>query len=332
VRLILAALLAALAVACAERPAPSPTPAASPNVASPATATATPPPTPTATPPPRPPLPPAPLPTPDSTGAGEEKTTTFHVGPGVEPGDDGIVRYAIELTRAFLRRHAGEDIAPVTVLVYRDIESLAQAYAAYTPERAGPTAELKRRLAFGVAEAAYRSVFLFTGSAYWRRLPAAHQLRIPAHEYFHVIQLELIGEERAERLFQTPVAEEREEGPTWRFEGGAEWVSWHVVAEAGFVDFRSHIAEEASAARSRSIALSEVETFLEYALGGAEGVATSFLAVDYLLRGRAVYDLLLYYHAVGAGLSWQAAFELAFARSPAAFYAEFESYRARGFP
>jgi hypothetical protein len=37
------------------------------------------------------------------------------------------------------------------------------------------------------------SIFINTGSDYWKGLTAVHQIRVAVHEYFHAVQVDSIG-------------------------------------------------------------------------------------------------------------------------------------------
>ena len=122
-------------------------------------------------------------------------------------------------------------------------------------------------------------------------------------------------------------------GPLWLLRGVGEYAKATYRAAAGikaYEDARnSHIFRAGGTARTLSsvAALSDAE-----AAGSRETNALGFLAAERLVALAGEPALFAYYEALPDASGWREAFETAFGLTPAAFYADFEAYRARVAP
>ncbi len=90
---------------------------------------------------------------------------------------------------------------------------------------------------------------------------------------------------------------------------------------------------EIARARRATAPLPSLETYADVeAAGYRESRALGFLAAERLVALAGEPALFAYYEALPGAASWREAFEAAFGLTPAAFYADFEAYRARVAP
>jgi hypothetical protein len=218
---------------------------------------------------------------------------------------------------------AGIRPVPCVVYVVTDIPSVNQAIAEAGSDLATAPEALRQRLSFIPAEAQPGVIFMNTSSAAWRRLSNVDQLRMSGHEYFHVVQMSLLGPGLSARIFTTPPDEDRLEGPSWLFEGSADYMSWRALDDAGLADLDAYLK---ATPLPDDIALRDLETFIEYYGAGPERAVLPLVAVDLLVQRPGPGSLATFYQLIGRGGSWRAAFSAAFGRSVDAFYAEFDAY------
>jgi hypothetical protein len=311
-----ASLLSLLACAGDDRPAPLPAipttlPANSPPAASSAT------PHPIATPA-RPPTAAPPTPPPASN-------LSFRFGAGVDPGDRAIVTNAIEASRKVLLAY-GAINAPSTVLANDTLPGLSEALNRL-PGQDGRAADVVRRLQNGVAEAGYRTVSVYTGGRQWRDENAVQRSQTIAHEYAHVVQLELMGRSLAEQTFVTRADQTPPGGPFWFFEGSAEILSWAIIEELRLGNLEAKLREYGQRAAAEPVSLRTMESYVGYVGAGPGGIATAVDGVWAVIGKRPAPDLFRFWALIGAGHPWQNAFILAFGQSVGDFYQTFEASR-----
>ena len=276
-------------------------------------------PPPTSTRPPATATRPAPIATPRSNLA-------FSFGAGVDAGDRAIITNAVETSRKLLIA-AGAIDAPCTVLAYDSLTGLSQAYTRTAGSRAWRAADVVRRLLNGVAEAGYRNVSIYTNGSFWRGANAVQRSQAVAHEYVHVVQLELLGERLADQTFNTPADKVPPGGPFWLLEGSAELLSWAIIEELRLGNLESKLEEYRQHAAEGSRTLAEMETYVGYIEGGQPGVATSVLGVSALLKNRPASDLFRFWALIRIGQPWQNAFVAVFGMPVADFYRVFAAGR-----
>jgi hypothetical protein len=241
-------------------------------------------------------------------------------------GDRAIIGNAIEVSRKILTSYgAGEP--PCTVLAFDTLTGLSQAYTRAAGSQGWRAADVIRRLQSGVAEAGYRTVSIYTNSQFWRDADAVHRSQAVSHEFVHVVQLELVGENLAVATFDTPADRTPPGGPFWLLEGSAELLSWHVIEELRLGNLRTKLDEYAARSAAGNVVLQNIENYIGYVAAGPVGVATSVRGVEALLANRPVSDLFRFWRLVGAGQPWQNAFVQVFGMPVADFYRSFEATR-----
>jgi hypothetical protein len=263
--------------------------------------------------PPRPP--PAPV-EPPLAGPGAPATFTF--GPELAPAEQARVRRGLDAGARYYRTVLGRELPPLSVWAYRDLEALLGAYVQNEPI----SADDARRLWTGgqVGHATLRKVWL--GPAWFQNAePSA--LKIAAHEAFHLLQYEVVGQGSmsVSTLDEIPPA-----GPWWLAEGTAEYFAYLAIARDGALRLADVRAQWLRSAKSTSATLRALAT-----LRGQRETPSPYdiyaLAVELLLRDRDPTLVFRYYEAVARGTTWPEAFAATFGRSYDAFVDEFEVFR-----
>jgi hypothetical protein len=158
-------------------------------------------------PPPSPPPPPAP-------GA----PATYVFGPELSGSQQALVRRGLDAGARYYRSVLGRELPPFTVWAYADLEAMIRAYAESRPT----SLDDARRFWEGGQDghALTRKVWL---GPRWFSNPPVSALKIAAHEAFHLLQYELVGERplSVSGLDEIPPA-----GPWWLAEGTAEYFAY----------------------------------------------------------------------------------------------------------
>jgi hypothetical protein len=161
------------------------------------------------------------------------------------------------------------------------------------------------------------------GASDFQSDPPALLQKILAHELFHVVQAQLgMPDERT-----VPIDQPRRGGPNWLIEGSAEYIGYRVAGDLGLQAYATSLAHEKSVASSVATPLDQLMTI-------QQSQFTSFyelseVAVDHLVAETSISALVDYFRELGAGKSWQDAFQGAFGRTIDAFDADFAAYRAK---
>jgi hypothetical protein len=260
---------------------------------------------------PKPPL----VPTPVAPGA----PATYVFGSALTPAQQELVRRALDAGARLYRSTLGRELPAFTVWANTNNEELIAAYAANVPT----SAESARALWSGgqVGHATLRQIWL--GPAWFGSGPDVNQLKIAAHEAFHLLQYEVIGQRAmsVSGLDEVPPA-----GPWWLLEGSAEYFAYLAVVADRATTIDSVRARWRSAARTSAANLVALST-----LRGQRETAGPYdiyaLATELLLRDRDPKLAFAYFDAIARGVEWHEAFASTFGRSFEAFVAEFETYR-----
>jgi hypothetical protein len=249
----------------------------------------------------------------------------FHFGPSVSSFDRSLITRAVEVTGDLLS--PGARVRPPSA-VFADTspQRLEDAFAQDAPAESWRAQGMLQRMTQAVAESNYRAIVINTGSPDWLQMSASQRLRVVAHEYVHVIQLEQTGLEVADQTLKSPVSQAPPAGPFWLLEGGAEVVSWLVLQQLDLGSYPESLFDYAADASGTTVSLPQLETFVGYQDGGKEGLGLSVLAVDYLLRSCSLAALFGFWSDIGDGASWISAFQRQFGLPPAFFYLTFATY------
>ena len=212
---------------------------------------------------------------------------------------------------------------PSVVLAYDRLDGLIAAYTRYVRNDRVKASDIAGRLQNGVAEAGYRSVLIYTGGNYWKEANAVQRYRVISHEYVHVMQLELLGPDLAEKTFlsaptQTPAA-----GPFWLLEGSADLISWRVIEALRLGNVQTELANYVTEIRPETPMLGSMESYVGFASARQGGVARSVLATDVLLQNHRLTDLFVFWSEVRSGRRWEDAFVFSFGMSVGDFYRAF---------
>jgi hypothetical protein len=262
---------------------------------------------------------------PEPSALPEDDSLVFHFGSDVDAFDRSLIVRAVEVTRALLQDESGLR-PPAAVFAYESPNELAAAFADGALAQNWRAEGMAARLIRAIAESSYRGIVINTGLAEWKAMDPATRLRVVAHEFVHVIQLEHAGPRVAdETLFAsntvTPPA-----GPYWLLEGSAEVVSWLVLQELSLGSFAAALLEYAEASKAGRPDLRPLEAYFGYSQSGEAGLGTSVLAVHYLMQTHGLSRLFDFWNEVRRSPDWQTAFIRSFGASPADFYASFEQH------
>jgi hypothetical protein len=176
---------------------------------------------------------------------------------------------------------------------------------------------------FTIAVGAPGGTWVDWGASDFQSDPPALLQKILAHELFHVVQAQLgLPDERT-----VPTDQPRRGGPNWLIEGSAEYIGYRVAADLGLQPYATSLAQEKSVARGVSTPLDQLMTIQQSQFGSFYNL--SEVAVDHLVAETSVGALVDYFRELGAGKSWQDAFDGAFGRAIDAFDADFAAYRAK---
>jgi len=262
--------------------------------------------------PPPQPIPPPPL------APGAPATYTF--GSGLSTAQQELVRRGLDAGARLYRSALGRELPELRAWAYTSLDELVAAYAANVPT----SPENARALWSGgqVGHATPRQVWL--GPAWFiAGRPSSDALKIAAHEAFHLLQYEVIGQRAmsVSGLDQVPQA-----GPWWLLEGAAEYFAYLAVVADGSTTFANVHAQWTSSARASTATLVTLST-----LRGQRETPRPYdvyaLATELLLRDRDPKLTFTYLEAIARGVEWHEAFSTTFGRSFEAFVAEFEAYR-----
>ncbi len=251
---------------------------------------------------------------------------SFSFGPGVDGGDRAIITSLVQTSRKVLTAAGGGETA-CTILAYDTLTGLSQAYSRLGATQAARAPDVATRLQRGVAEAGYRNVAIYTGGEFWRNADDVSRVQVVAHEYVHVVQLELEGERLANQTFATSTDQVPPGGPFWLLEGSAEFLSWSIVEDMRLGSLDEKLSEYKQRATANPTRLDEMETYVGYIGAGPNGIASATEGVAALLQDRPPSDLFRLWRLIGEGLPWQSAFAAVFGRPVADFYQTFEASR-----
>jgi hypothetical protein len=264
-----------------------------------------------------------------SDSGAEPADDVVHLQPGDRPlrfrldaaVSDATLRFTAE-TLSWAHADQG-DSGPLTVHIYSDEEHFI---TAYTADFGISIAEARDQLAGG------QTAFASPGGHIWIYLgnfeQAPEDLRREAlfHEYNHTLQ-----EWQAEVRFQSQDPAERSFVPRWMVEGCAEYLAVKAGARRGFVDEkleRNFVLQRAAGAEEP---LSTLETAGQAGFIGGSGAAYTigWLGCERLATTRSEDAVAHGFWLSMAKLrDWQKAFAETFGVAPAAFYRDFEAYRA----
>jgi M61 glycyl aminopeptidase len=245
---------------------------------------------------------------------------TYTFGSGVTPAQQELVRRGLDAGARLYRSALGRELPELRAWAYANLDELVAAYAANAPT----SPENARALWSGgqVGHATLRQVWLGPDWFVAGRA-VSDALKIAAHEAFHLLQYEVIGQRAmsVSSLDQVPQA-----GPWWLLEGAAEYFAYLAVVAEGSITIGNVRAQWTSSARASTATLVALST-----LRGQRETPRPYdvyaLATELLLRDRDPKLTFTYLEAIARGVEWHEAFATTFGRTFEAFVAEFESYR-----
>jgi hypothetical protein len=314
-RLALLVLVSFLILACREDGAGGDASSLAPAAKSSVTASMTPSATATAT------AEPTPLPEPD---------VRFHFF-GVDQADQALIRAGVEYAQNHLRDAAGVQVWKADVFAGSDVDRLTEDFIEFFAMAGFRAAGFRQRIATGSAEAHPGSVWIYTRAPLWQQANSVQRVRTVAHEFAHLLQLQVMGEDLTERFYTREATAPQLEGPSWLLEGTADLVSWRSMEAGGLTTLADHLDEIAARLAGSDLHPRDMEAYIDYLGGRADSIDVALLAAELLMRDEDAGALVRYFERIRAGEAWQEAFAEAFGETPQAFYLRFDAYRQSGF-
>ena len=261
---------------------------------------------------------PAPEPTvPQPAAPGAPATYVF--GSQLSPAQQALVRRGLDAGARLYRSVLSRELPAFGVWAHTSNEELIAAYAANVPT----SQEYARALwnGYQVGHATFRQVWL--GPAWFSSGPDWNQLKIAAHEAFHLLQYEVMGQQvmSVSGLDDVPRA-----GPWWLLEGVAEYFAYRAVASDGALPLDSARLRWRGSAQDSQATLVALST-LRGQRENPRPYDIYALASELLLRERDPKLAFAYFESIARGVEWHEAFATTFGRTFEAFVAEFEAYR-----
>lgn len=213
---------------------------------------------------------------------------------------------------------AGVEAVGITAYVYEDVSSLSVQWEGIASAAGVRVETLIQGLPRYVGETFPTAIFINTAAPEWRTLPAVSQLRLAAHEYFHTLQMSLVGPDVARSFYSGPITEASVLGPNWLLEGSADYLSWMTLEWLALGELDTRIANLPSGLASPR----DLEPYASFYGTGQSAYDASLAAVYRLVGDRGSLSLINYYRFIGNGATWQNAFRLAFGIGVDAFYDE----------
>lgn len=215
------------------------------------------------------------------------------------------------------------DSGPLTIHVYSDQERFV---TAYTNDFGIDRAQARDQLAKGQTAFASYGGHIWIYLLNYEKRPENQRRHALFHEYLHTLQQWL-----AEVRFQSKTPAERSFVPRWLVEGCAEYLAVRAGAGRGFIDESRQRAIVVDRARRGTDPLSAFETKGEAGFQGGTGEAytVGWLGCERLALTRGPDAVTRqFWVSMAATRDWELAFTDAFGVTPAAFYADFDLYRA----
>jgi hypothetical protein len=244
----------------------------------------------------------------------------FLFGPEVKDGDRAVIKAGISMASDYAEQLDGVESAGVTAYVYEDVTRLSVQWEGVASSAGVPVETLIRGLSRYVGETFPTAIFINTAAPEWRNLSSVEQLRLAAHEYFHTLQMTLVGPDVAKTFYSGAIDQPSVIGPNWLLEGSAEYLSWMTLEWLSLGELDTRIPSLQPGAPLRDLA-----SYASFYGAGQPAYDASLAGVYRLASDRGPAGLISYYRYVGYGLTWQDAFLLAFGENADDFYEAYES-------
>jgi hypothetical protein len=256
----------------------------------------------------------------------EPATIRLFFDPLTSEGDRALVSGGVKYAVGYLEEATGLYGIDVSVYMYVLPQRLIAALG--TTRLSAPVSieVVAQRLQRTASEALPGVILIDPTSSLWVSQDDVNRFRVAAHEYFHVVQFELMGPKLTNSFYMTPIGTPRSEGPNWLFEGSAEYVSWKALEGADLANIDQYLSDNPPA---KNVDLRVLETPLGYSTSELEGLLVPLHAVHLLTNDAGPESLVRFYQVLGEGKTWQEAFAIAFGRTVEAFYSEFRAYQGR---
>jgi hypothetical protein len=255
-----------------------------------------------------------------SPPSAEPQGIGFRFGSSVSSSTRATIEDAFAFAREAARSAFQYEVGTVSIFASSDSNEIGTWYAEFLGSPSSTSSEAWQTR---TAEAAYRSIFL--------RPPVGRDFFTTiAHEYFHVVENELMGKALSDQARRTPPPQMRNYGPNWLMEGAADLFGLHATAERNGLTLQALKMSQIQSLRGLTTDLQVLETSQGFqSVSGAYQL--SYLASSYLTDASGLSAILAYYRLIGEGWLWQDAFAQAFGRSIDSFYTDFERYQQNGY-
>jgi hypothetical protein len=233
---------------------------------------------------------------------------------------DDMQRFVVE-TLGWVHADLG-DSGPLTVHVYSDEEHFV---TAYTNDFGISAADARRQLAAGETAFASPGGHIWIYLTNFDRGPEINRRMALFHEYAHSVQMW-----QADIRFQSRVPDERSFVPRWMVEGCAEYLAVKAAGRRQLIDDGRQRAVVVGRAKTSTEPLEAAETGGEASfLGGqSESYTLGWLGCERLALAKGEDAVAhAFWLSFAKRREWQAAFTDAFGLTPAAFYADFATFR-----
>jgi hypothetical protein len=178
----------------------------------------------------------------------------FHFAESVTDTEHGAIREGIATANEYFQEHFSAEITDATVFVEPDVDALASHYVDWLGLQ--PDATIG-----GLEGAVAGPGAVFLNLSLWRDLDDQYaQLETLAHEWFHVLQYDLVDAPRDRTSTTTERGQVPPYGPAWLFEGAATYVQFLVRAQVSGDDVEEMVQRQTSLSAQIPEPLANVET------------------------------------------------------------------------
>jgi hypothetical protein len=251
---------------------------------------------------------------------------TFSFGSGISAAAGDEIKGDIAFAAEDEQRLIGLSLDKVTVFASTDANWLAGQQCTFYDYGGSCQPDIAAFYASGnsAAQGGPGAVFVYWAAPSWRYGAGPNQ-KIIAHELFHVLQYQT---DHLVNAGSTPPDQVRPTGPVWLDEGAPEMIGYHVADDRMLMNYTSALNGQIAATKQIGTPLSGLERLSQTNIPNVYSLFA--LSVDHLTKivPGGLPALAAYYRALGAGASWPDAFQQAFGMSVAAYYANFNAYRA----
>jgi hypothetical protein len=247
--------------------------------------------------------------------------TTFEFEAAVPFDQREVIPAAIGMAYEYLPPLGDQDSGGTSVRVFATLDTLINDYAQWFGI---PTAQASQHWGTCNTAIAGPQVIFINSGCWWATAPDYARAKVVVHEYFHVMQNNLVA---PHSLVGVPDDQVPLGGPRWLIEGSAEYFGWRVISSNELYVYETARQAQIDQARLCATPLESMETAVEIASACPQSYSLAFVAGDYLAALHGDSGLIAFYDSIGQGSNWQSAFQSAFGTTITTFYQQFQAYR-----